>query len=257
MAKELKKYIEQYKPKQWLFDATNPINHCSTSILQKAFNTAVKKSGIKKHVSLKNLKYSYVKHLVNQGVPLGAILQDLGLLNDRTVYTYSRLGLEDFSVDFSPLDKIVYGDSPGNIDTRPLERRLFSVDNEDERDYLLESINCIKAGVNRAGVVFAWTAAMENIYNRCIKHSSVTLNATLRKHWSNAPTIKRIEDLVRINDNTILLACVDLGEFDKNQKDILAECLNLIIRDARAERAQNSSSIISMQSERPLCTLMG
>lgn len=231
LAEDLKRYISEQDLDKWLFEGRNPDSPYSSSAIQKAFKQDARNAGITKKVTPKSLRYSYVKHLTDQGVPLVGVLNTLGLatsLTSRTFKFYHKLiyGVDHASVDHSPLDRIVHEpDPPAN--TGALKRILFLVKNEQEKDYLSEAVLCLEAGANRASVVLAWSAAIRNVQSRCLKHSSHALNSALRAHWPNAPNVQKIEDFAYIKDRTILLTAQNLGEFDKNEKDVLIQCLNL------------------------------
>ncbi|MBD3341776.1 MAG: tyrosine-type recombinase/integrase [Candidatus Lokiarchaeota archaeon] len=225
---ELQSYIIKYKPKKWLFESSkndSPINH---STLQRSFRKALLNAGIYRNVSIKSLKYSYIKHLEQYGVPLINILEELGIYTPESLHAFSQVNRKKDRIIVSPLDKIIYDTSSGEVDTKPLEKLLLTILNDDEKEYLLEAIKCLNNGTLKAAVVLAWAASIRNIHNKCFyKHSKKTVNSFIKKHQPKAPNINKIDDFSYINDKSILETCRDLGEFDKNEKDILTECLNL------------------------------
>lgn len=229
LEEKLKDYLRERKPQKWLFEGKKPGEQISDSAVQRNFQKAIFKAEIKKDLKPKNLKYSYVKHLYNDGIPLKSILESLGMAagyNFRTYAFYSKIVYESVEVDYSPLDRIVSGKDV-ELDTRSIERMLISVRDEDEREYLLEALNCIKANVYRAAVIFAWTAAMINIHNRFMKHGESSVNTALQKHYPKAPRVKNVDDFTEIKDSVVLEASETLGVFEKNQKNTLVECLGL------------------------------
>jgi site-specific recombinase XerD len=231
IAKEYEVYKEKYETKKWLFEGKKAGIGTSSDVIQRAFRHTLLAAGITKPVSLKNLKYSYVQHLCEQGLPLHSVLSELKMASHskRTYAFYSRIvtGRDNIVVEHSPLDKIIYSNEVSFINTKPLERLLFRISDASEADYLNEAITCIKVGAFRACVVFAWNAAMRNIHNRCINHSNHLINNIVKKHEPTARNIKKIEDFAYLKDRTVLLLSMELGEFDKNQKDILESCLLL------------------------------
>ena len=229
LAKELEDYLQKYCPVKWLFEGKDKGSQISSDVIQRSFRKSLDLARIDKDVSTRNLKYSYVKHLEGEGIPLRQILKEMGMASafrSRTYYFYAQLGGE-YEVEHihSPLDTIFKSES-SNINTKDLKRALTRLKNEDEKEYLLEAINCIESGVYRAGVIFAWTAAISNIHQRCFKYDSIDLNAAIKKYYPGAPTIKRIEDFSYIKDNTVLEASRELGIFDSNEKNVLVECLS-------------------------------
>ncbi len=230
VAKEFNGYKKEYKPKKWLFEGKQSGEQMSPDVIWKAFKKTAPLVGITKSVSPRTLKYSYVHHLAEQGIPLHSILKELKMsLSSRTYDFYSKIitGSAKIEVNHSPLDKIIYSNEGKFINTKPLEKLLFRLQDEKEADYLSEAIKCLRVGAYRACVVFAWNAAVRNIHNRLILHSKHSLNAAITKHEPKARQIKTIADFSYVKEQTILLASVDLGEFDKNQKDMLETCLTL------------------------------
>jgi len=59
----LREYYRSYKPKEWLFEGQNGGTYSTTSI-EKIFKAAVKKTGIKKHVTPHSLRHSFATHLL-------------------------------------------------------------------------------------------------------------------------------------------------------------------------------------------------
>lgn len=224
---ELKKYIDVHKPTRWLFEGRAEGTHISTDVIQRAFRRALRDSHIDKNATVRTLRYSYVKHLEWQGVPLRNILIHLDMLNSYNLRFYSEIEPSDATVNHSPLDRIVLSTGEGRVDTSSLGRMLTVVKNDDEKDYILESIRCIDCGAYRAGVVFAWIAAIQNIRRRCINHSLPSVNSFIKSHAPKAIDVKSIDDFAYIKDSIVLQVGEDLGEFDKNERAALVECLNM------------------------------
>jgi hypothetical protein len=155
------------------------------------------------------------------------VLKHLGLNNPHSLAFYSKLGEPELTEMPNPLDRIISTDIEGEIDLTSLERMLRRVQDVDERDYLSEAVQCFRVRSLRAGVIFAWCAAIHNLRKKCIVHSPNSINQILKKHNPKSPQIKNVDDFARINDSLFLLLCSDLGVLDKNQKDILEGCLDL------------------------------
>lgn len=112
-------------------------------------------------------------------------------------------------------------------DTTTLDGLIDKVSNADVRDYLAEAIDCLRIGRLRACVVFVWSGSVYVMRERLMNINSKTLNAYLQKHDPKSRTISSLDDFVYIKDSNLLLAMQDCGLCDKNQRDILEECLNL------------------------------
>ncbi|MCF7793958.1 MAG: site-specific integrase [Candidatus Cloacimonetes bacterium] len=101
----LQKYFKQYKPKMWLFES-NPGKQYSKRKLQKAFQTAVKRSGIKKTATLTILKNSFAVHLIEKGVDIRYIQKMLGHKQTKTTMKYLKASKKDIKAITSPLDNL-------------------------------------------------------------------------------------------------------------------------------------------------------
>lgn len=100
---QLREYWMTEQPKKYLFENRSGEKIISRTV-QHYFDVALKSSGIKKKATTKILKYSYVKHLEKQGIPLILIVEALGM-KTQSIYFYSTIGV-DFSekVKKSPIE---------------------------------------------------------------------------------------------------------------------------------------------------------
>jgi site-specific recombinase XerD len=224
-------YLKEFSPQKYLFEGQKPKSQLYQRSIQHALNKAVQEAGFNKKITTKTLKYSYIVHLEKLGVPLNTILEHLDLKSGFTFKTFSEYcftGTKD-KVEFSPIDKILESESTEDfVNTDSLEILIDFLENEDEKDFLLESVACLKSNALRAGVIFAWTAAVSNLRKKCLRHSKKLLNDSLLKHQPNLKKdIKTEDDFSYVKDSTMLKALLDLGEIEKSEKDILEECLNL------------------------------
>lgn len=113
-------------------------------------------------------------------------------------------------------------------DLGSLENIIRNVKDHDSKNFIEESVKCLKVDALRACVVFLWAGTIKTIQARLInKISLANLNLAIKKHDQKARDVKIIDDFEYIKDNVILLVSLDVGEFDKAQKDTLTEALNL------------------------------
>ena len=221
-----KRFIEQYKPVKWLFEGREKGTPYSKDAIQKAFRTAARANGITKRVSVRSLRYSYVKHLEQQGVSLISILREMGIMTEKTFTFFGLIGHEDKVIGYDPLDALIEDKEKGKVDVVSLRRILLTVQSKEEQDYLTEAIICVQAGAYSRSI-FTWMVALRNIQNKCLRHSSTIVNTSLKKFDAKAREVKDLDDFAYIKDSIVLEACQDLGIFDKNEKAILVECLGL------------------------------
>jgi site-specific recombinase XerD len=222
----LRHYLDQYKPEKWFFEGKKKGTMYSASIAQKVFNKSLKIANITKKVTVRNLKYSYVKHVEMYGVPLQTILQNMGINNTGSLYFYSQMGITNKPLSFSPFDRITHESDSTEIEIKPLEDSFLHIQNGDEKSYLLEALKCLKARAPRAAVIFSWNAAIRNIQSRCLLFDNSILNTALRKHFPKA-SVSSITDFEDIKDRYVLEATETLGLFDKHEKNVLLGCLDL------------------------------
>jgi hypothetical protein len=96
------------------------------------------------------------------------------------------------------------------------------------RDYVEECVKCLAAGAMRAAVVFLWAGSTRQIQEMIFAASdSSSIDSAVRKHDPRARSIKDVNDLCYVKESVLLLAAQDLGLFDKNQRAILEDALNL------------------------------
>lgn len=224
---DLKLYLEEYKPKKWLFEGQVKKGQLSMRGAHWAFQKALEASSINKDLDFKALKYSYIKHLEHIGLPLLSILEEVNLSSSTTYYALSIAGVEEKEINSSPLDFLHFPKGKTELETHHLKRQINKIENRDEKEYLLEAVKCLENGAYRAGIIFMWNYAIRNIHHRLLKHSLSSLNIAVKKHFSDARQIKTEDDFAYIKESTVLKAALDLGEFDKNQKKILEDCLNI------------------------------
>lgn len=101
----LREYYRQYRPKEWLF-MTRLSTKMSMRAIQDAFNAAVERSGVTKHMTVHTLRHAYATHLLESGVSLIAIKQLLGHARFETTSWYVRFADSDVLKIESPIDSL-------------------------------------------------------------------------------------------------------------------------------------------------------
>jgi len=112
-------------------------------------------------------------------------------------------------------------------DVTALRQLLHDVKDKDTADYIDEAIKCLSINALRASVVFLWIGAVKTIRDSVMSCGAKVVNATVSKYDSKARQIKRADDLIYLKESTLLLVAQDLGLYDKNERGVLEDCLDL------------------------------
>lgn len=103
----LRRYLNEYKPENWVFPGAKPGRHISTRTVQAIFEQACAKVGITKDVSAHSLRHSFATHLLESGVDLRYIQELLGHKSSKTTEIYTHVSNKDLSKIKSPLDNLL------------------------------------------------------------------------------------------------------------------------------------------------------
>jgi len=103
----LRDYWRLYRPRLWLFPGHDPNKPlCDTSI-QKVFQRARLKAGIRKPASIHTLRHCFATHLLEQGVDLFTIKELLGHSTIMTTLQYLHLQQNKRSTIVNPIDHLL------------------------------------------------------------------------------------------------------------------------------------------------------
>ena len=102
--KILKSYIDEYTPDNWLFEGQERGTHITIRTIQRIFENAVAKAGIKKDVSIHSLRHSFATHLLENGTDIRYIQELLGHANTKTTMIYTKVSSSAIRKIKSPLD---------------------------------------------------------------------------------------------------------------------------------------------------------
>ena len=75
--------------------------------MQKVFERACTKAGIKKDVSVHSLRHSFATHLLEGGTDLRYIQELLGHQSSKTTEIYTHVSMKGLSKIQSPLDRLM------------------------------------------------------------------------------------------------------------------------------------------------------
>jgi integrase/recombinase XerD len=102
----LRTYYKRYNPSTWLFCGATGDKHITERSIQRIFQEAKIKAGIKKNVSVHNLRHCFATHLLEQGTDLCYIQELMGHASIGTTMIYLHLRKLDVLNVISPLDRL-------------------------------------------------------------------------------------------------------------------------------------------------------
>lgn len=102
----LRDYWKRYKPKYFLFEGQGQNSHIAVRSVQKIFQKAKNKCGIKKKASVHTLRHSFATHLLEAGTDICYIQRLLGHSNISTTMVYLHIRRMDLISIESPLESL-------------------------------------------------------------------------------------------------------------------------------------------------------
>jgi site-specific recombinase XerD len=104
----LRSYIKKYtpQPKEYLFESEQTVTVYPTRTIQKIFQTAKDKAGIRKDVGVHSLRHSFATHLLEKGTDIRYIKDLLGHFNIKTTERYLHVSKKALINIESPLDDL-------------------------------------------------------------------------------------------------------------------------------------------------------
>ncbi len=106
MLSQLRDYYVVYHPHYWLFEGQQNGNPITTRTLQRIFNDAASKAGIRKKVTFHSLRHSFATHLLESGVDIRYIQELLGHANSKTTERYTHVSTRSIQNITNPLDTL-------------------------------------------------------------------------------------------------------------------------------------------------------
>lgn len=101
----LRDYYKKYQPHNFLIEGRNSRKYSPTSV-QSVFKTALKKSGIKKKVTVHSLRHSFATHLLDEGTDIRYIQELLGHKRLETTQIYTHVSSHSINQIKSPADNL-------------------------------------------------------------------------------------------------------------------------------------------------------
>lgn len=104
----LRSYLDTSSPKEWLFNGKVRGEQISKEGIRHAFRSVIEKTGIKKKVCIHTLRHSYATHLLEMGLDIVSVKNQLGHAEIRTTMMYLHIAKSNPQAGFSPTRKL-YG----------------------------------------------------------------------------------------------------------------------------------------------------
>lgn len=102
---KLDRYMEEYRPKDFLFEGQNGGAYSDTSV-QAIFKAAKRKAGITAPASVHTLRHSFATHLLEKGTDLRYIQTLLGHSSSKTTELYTHVSTKAIGKIRSPLEDL-------------------------------------------------------------------------------------------------------------------------------------------------------
>lgn len=106
IARGLRQYIEGAKPKIYLFNGREKGKPMGHSAVQQTFRLAMEKAAIMKEACVHTLRHSFVTHLLEQGVDILSIKEQLGHADIQTTMMYLHIAKVGRTLVHSPFDRL-------------------------------------------------------------------------------------------------------------------------------------------------------
>ena len=106
VARGLKQYIQGAQPKVYLFNGREKGKPMGHSAVQQTFRLAMQKAAIIKEACVHTLRHSFATHLLEQGVDILSIKEQLGHADIHTTMMYLHIAKVDRIRAHSPFDRL-------------------------------------------------------------------------------------------------------------------------------------------------------
>lgn len=106
ISKGLKQYIKGARPRVYLFNGCEKGKPLGHSAVQQTFRLAMQKAGIQKEGCVHSLRHSFATHLLEQGVDIVTIKDQLGHAHIQTTMMYLHIAKVNRVMAHSPFDRL-------------------------------------------------------------------------------------------------------------------------------------------------------
>lgn len=102
----LSSYLDTTRPKEWLFNGKRRGEPISREGIRHAFRAVIRKTGIQKEVCIHTLRHSYATHLLEMGLDIVSVKNQMGHAEIRTTMMYLHIAKSNPQAGFSPIAKL-------------------------------------------------------------------------------------------------------------------------------------------------------
>jgi len=102
----LRKYMETTRPNTWLFNGRIRGEQISRAAIRHAIKAAIGKTAIQKDVCVHSLRHSYATHLLEMGLDIVTVKNQLGHVKIETTMMYLHIARSSPNTGFGPMDKL-------------------------------------------------------------------------------------------------------------------------------------------------------
>jgi site-specific recombinase XerD len=106
----IKSYVETTNPQEWLFNGKVRGQQISRQGIRYAFRAAIVRTGIEKDVCIHTLRHSYATHLLEMGLDIVSVKNQLGHAEIRNTLMYLHIARSNPQAGFSPMEKLYSND---------------------------------------------------------------------------------------------------------------------------------------------------
>jgi site-specific recombinase XerD len=99
-------YLKVVKPQVYLFEGQTPAQPMGERSIQYIINEALQKTSIRKAASMHTLRHSFATHLMEDGIDIRSIQQQLGHSDLRTTMVYLHVAQIKPTAVHSPFDSL-------------------------------------------------------------------------------------------------------------------------------------------------------
>jgi site-specific recombinase XerD len=103
LVRGLKQYLKTYLPNSYLFNGQQIGNPMTQSSIQRIMRNTLKECKIEKKASIHSLRHSYATHLLEDGLDIVSVKNQLGHVDVKTTMIYIHIAQISPKRGFSPL----------------------------------------------------------------------------------------------------------------------------------------------------------